>query len=147
MTSCGPMGSHPIPDDTGPDDTGRRSCACGTRTVGGPAVVTATEPDGEARRHPLHAVLAEALRHGMSGVTSVEVHRVWGRWSLSAEEGAAGNVWAGTPEDVADSLVRAVMAAGPELARQARERAEAERASRAAYYSGDGDDPSRWGWL
>ena len=74
----------------------------------GQQVQTETVPDVEAREHPLHPVLAEALRHGMSGVTGVEVHRVWGRWTAENGAGAVGNVWAGTPEDVADSLVRAV---------------------------------------
>jgi hypothetical protein len=74
------------------------------------AVVTETSPDMEARQDPRHAVLAGALRRP-NDVIEVETVRVWGRSVEDYAIGLEGNSWAGTPEDVADVLVRALQAA------------------------------------
>lgn len=72
-----------------------------------PPPSTRTEPDEEARRHPLHRVIAEALAVPVPGAERSV--RVWGRRTTDPQAGPVGNAWAGTPEDVADHLVRVVL--------------------------------------
>lgn len=74
------------------------------------AVNTATVPDEEARAHPLHPIITTALRSGMAP-GHPDVVRVWGRTSPPGLNrfGVDDNAWAGTPEDVADHLVRAIV--------------------------------------
>lgn len=69
---------------------------------------TSTLPDEQARKDPRHEVLAKALRWA-APAESYGVERIWGRASNSGnDEGREGNAWAGTPEDVADILIRAL---------------------------------------
>lgn len=84
----------PVQPPTGDGDQGRE-------------VRTETIPDEEARQHPLHSVIAGALRSGMAPGQPAVV-RVWGRKADAPSRGSSDNVWAGTPEDVADDLVRAI---------------------------------------
>jgi len=102
--------------DTCRDDAERiraehRPAVLGDQT---PPPSTRTEPDEEARRHPLHRVIVAALSRP-EGYTRDPIIRVWGRVTTDHLVGIAGNAWAGTPEDVADHLVRAVVENLPQV--------------------------------
>lgn len=91
-----------------------RQCAAEAQTIRAehegtdtPPPSNRTEPDEEARKHPLHPVIAAALAVPVPGVDRSV--RIWGRRTDDAQAGPVGNAWAGTPEDVADHLVRVLL--------------------------------------
>jgi hypothetical protein len=71
-----------------------------------PEVRRETVPDEGARRDPRHRIIADALTYAATPHITL---RVWGRFVDNTAAGAVGNAWAGTPDDVADTIVRALL--------------------------------------